>query len=366
MMSEIKVLHVIARLNIGGTARYLLQLASELPQHGVDVTIAAGFVQGNEVEEPSVSSFKVLRIPALGRALSPLRDFLAMRQLNEIIKKEKPDIIHTHTFKAGLITRLKSRDIPVVHTFHGHLLEDPEFSGYKAKVITLIERRLARNATKLITVGHQVGTDLLDKKVGNKDQYQSIPPGVKPLVIPSKSEALSNLGLNNLNISRVGWIARVTGVKNPYKVLEVAKLLPQIEFLIAGGGDLLEKIRLTAPSNVRLLGWTKAEDLLGAVDVVLSTSLNEGMPVALIEAQMAGKPVIATNVGSVAEVIQDGVTGYLTQLDSIEIADLLKNLVNDNQKLSTMAQKAKLWAQEEFSTSNMVKAHVALYRGLLK
>jgi glycosyltransferase involved in cell wall biosynthesis len=365
MMAEIKVLHVIARLNIGGTAGYLLQLASELPQHGVDVTIAAGFVQGNEVEEPSVSEFKVLRIPALGRALRPLQDFLAMKQLNEIIKKEKPDIIHTHTFKAGFITRLKSRDIPVVHTFHGHLLEDPEFSGYKAKVITFIERRLARNATKLITVGRKVGSDLLDKKVGKLNQYLSIPPGVKPLVIPRKLEALNNLDISSENVFRVGWIARVTGVKNPQKVLEVAKLLPQIEFLIAGGGDLLGKIRISAPSNVCVLGWTEAEDLLGAVDVVLSTSLNEGIPVALIEAQMAGKPVIATNVGAVSEVIEDGVTGYLTQQDSRKIAELIEGLVNDGEKLSAMAHAAKSRAQKEFSINSMVEAHVALYRGLL-
>ena len=154
-----RVLHVIARLNVGGTARYITQLAHELPQHGIETFVATGFVQGDEVEDPSAQSIDVIRIPALGRSINPIKDHLARKQLEKIIEDVKPDIIHTHTFKAGYITRMKKQPIPVVHTFHGHLLDDPEFSGFKSKIIIAIEKKLAKRSAKLVTVGHIVGQE---------------------------------------------------------------------------------------------------------------------------------------------------------------------------------------------------------------
>ena len=135
-----RVLHVIARLNVGGTARYLTQLVNELPKHGIQTFIATGFVQGSEAEDHSSQSIQILRIPALGRAINPFKDYKAYKQLEEIIAEVKPDVIHTHTFKAGYITRIKKRSVPLVHTFHGHLLADPEFSGLKLRIIILIEK----------------------------------------------------------------------------------------------------------------------------------------------------------------------------------------------------------------------------------
>jgi glycosyltransferase involved in cell wall biosynthesis len=130
-----RVLHVIARLNVGGTARYITQLATELPKHGIETFVATGFVQGAEVEDPSAQSIDLIRIPSMGRSINPIKDHLARKQLDKIIDEVKPDIIHTHTFKAGYVIRMKKQSIPVIHTFHGHLLDDPEFSGFKSKVI---------------------------------------------------------------------------------------------------------------------------------------------------------------------------------------------------------------------------------------
>ena len=125
-----RVLHVIARLNVGGTARYITQLANELPKHGIETFVATGFVQGAEVEDPSAQSIELIRVPAMGRSIRPIKDHLARKQLEKIIQEVKPDIIHTHTFKAGYVIRMKKQSIPVIHTFHGHLLDDPEFSGF--------------------------------------------------------------------------------------------------------------------------------------------------------------------------------------------------------------------------------------------
>ena len=123
-----RVLHVIARLNIGGTARYITQLANELPKHGIETLVATGYVQGAEVEDESASTINLVRIKSLGRSINPVRDHFAHRQLQAVINDFKPDVIHSHTFKAGLIVRACKQQVPVIHTFHGHLLDDPEFS----------------------------------------------------------------------------------------------------------------------------------------------------------------------------------------------------------------------------------------------
>jgi glycosyltransferase involved in cell wall biosynthesis len=361
-----RVLHVIARLNVGGTARYITQLATELPKHGIETFVATGFVQGDEVEDPSAQTIDVIRIPALGRSVNPIKDHLARKQLEQIIRDVKPDIIHTHTFKAGYITRMKKQPIPVVHTFHGHLLDDPEFSGFKSKVIIAIERMLAKESAKLVTVGEIVGQELLQHHIGIKEQYTSIAPGVVALKITERSEALGNLGLVDNGQPIIGWIARVTGVKNPIRALDVARAIPNAQFVIAGGGDLLEDVKTAAPANVSVIGWARAEDLFGAAEIILSTSENEGMPVALIEAQLAGKPVVATDVGSVSEVIANHETGLVTNKNPNSIAAAVNSLILDTHKRAAMSTLAASRAQSLFSVDRMINAHIALYKSIVK
>jgi glycosyltransferase involved in cell wall biosynthesis len=361
-----RVLHVIARLNVGGTARYITQLATELPKHGIETFVATGFVQGDEVEDPSAQTIDVIRIPALGRSINPIKDHLARKQLEQIIRDVKPDIIHTHTFKAGYITRMKKQPIPVVHTFHGHLLDDPEFSGFKSTVIIAIERILAKKSAKLVTVGEIVGQELLQHHIGIKEQYTSIAPGVVALKITERSEALGNLGLVDNGQPIIGWIARVTGVKNPIRALEVARAIPNAQFVIAGGGDLLEDVKAAAPANVSVIGWAQAEDLFGASDIILSTSENEGMPVALIEAQLAGKPVVATDVGSVSEVIANHETGLVTNKNPQSLTTAVNTLLADTAKRKAMGTLAASRAQSLFSVDRMINAHIALYRSIVK
>ena len=361
-----RVLHVIARLNVGGTSRYITQLANELPKHGIETFIATGFVQGAEVEDESTQSIDVIRAPSLGRSINPIKDHLARKQLEKIIAEVKPDIIHTHTFKAGYVIRMKKQPVSVIHTFHGHLLGDPEFSGFKSKVIVEVERMLAKKAVKLVTVGRRVADELLEQRIGNKNQYINIPPGVVALNITPRTEALKNLGLVDNGQPIVGWIARVTGVKNPMLALQVADALPDSQFVMAGGGDLLEEVKAKAPSNVRVIGWAKAEDLFGASDIILSTSENEGMPVALIEAQLAGKPVVATDVGSVAEVLLNHETGIVTNKNAGSIALALESLLLDEQKRTEMGTLATARAHALFSVDRMINAHVELYKSIVK
>ena len=361
-----RVLHVIARLNVGGTARYITQLANELPKHGIETFVATGFVQGGEVEDPTAASIDVIRIPALGRSINPFKDHRARKQLEKIIREVKPDIIHTHTFKAGYVTRMKKQSVPVVHTFHGHLLDDPEFSGFKSKVIVEVERKLAKNSTKLVTVGRRVADELLERRIGHRAQYVNIPPGVVAINVTPRQQALANLNLEDRGTPIVGWIARVTGVKNPMRALEVADALPETQFVMAGGGDLLEQVKAAAPANVSVIGWADAADLFGAADIIVSTSENEGMPVALIEAQLAGKPVVATDVGSVSEVILNHETGIVTNKNAGSIALALESLTLDKAKRDEMGRLATARAQALFSVERMISAHIELYSSIVK
>lgn len=360
-----RVLHVIARLNVGGTARYITRLAEELPKHEIETFIATGFVQGSEEEDSSAKKLKVIRIPSLGRQINPIKDHFAFKQLLEVVKEVKPDILHTHTFKAGYIGRIKTREInkaagkqvKFVHTFHGHLFDDPEFSGIKSSIITSLERRFAKHTDAIITVGAQVGKELLERNIGKAKQFTNIPPGVEPLKLPKPKPRTK---------VTIGWIARVTGVKNPLRALEIAKLFPAAQFLIAGGGDLLDQVKAQAPKNTKVLGWTDAAKLFAATDIILSTSENEGMPIALIEAQLASKPVAATNVGGVAEVVLNNKTGFVTKKNTQELAKALEKLINSKALRTAQGKAAKAHATKAFSVEKMIKAHVSLYKKLAK
>jgi glycosyltransferase involved in cell wall biosynthesis len=261
---------------------------------------------------------------------------------------------------------MKKQSVPVVHTFHGHLLDDPEFSGFKSRVIIEVERMLAKKSIRLVTVGRRVADELLEQHIGKKEQYVNIPPGVVALDVTPKAEALKNLNLPDAGKPIVGWIARVTGVKNPMLALEVADAMPDTHFVVAGGGDLLEKVKAAAPSNVSVVGWAKAEDVFGASEIILSTSENEGMPVALIEAQLAGKPVVATDVGSVSEVVLNHETGIVTNKNGGSIALALETLLLDKQKRTEMGTLATSRANALFSVDRMINAHIALYKSIVK
>jgi glycosyltransferase involved in cell wall biosynthesis len=360
-----RVLHVIARLNVGGTARYITRLAEELPKQKIETFIATGFVQGSEEEDPSAKNLKVIRIPSLGRQFNPIKDHFAFKQLLEVVDELKPDILHTHTFKAGFIGRIRAKEIKkaagkqikFVHTFHGHLFDDPEFSGIKSSIITSLERRFAKRTDAIVTVGAQVGRELLERNIGQTKQFTNIPPGVEALKLP-KAKPRTKI--------TVGWIARVTGVKNPLRALEIAKLFPDAQFLIAGGGDLLDQVKAQAPKNTRVLGWTDAAKLFAASDIILSTSENEGMPIALIEAQLASKPVVATNVGGVAEVVLNNKTGFVTKKNAQELAKALEKLINSKALRTAQGKAAKAHATKAFSLEKMISAHVTLYKKLSK
>ena len=358
-MSTIKVLHVIARMNVGGTARYVGDLVQNIPNSA----LATGYVQGSEIEDPVVIKINPHRIPHMGRAISPFNDFKAWLELRKLINEIKPEIVHTHTFKAGLLGRLIGGNHKRVHTFHGHLFDDQSFSSIEKGIITLSERYLANRTDVLISVGERVGQDLRASGIGPNKKWVSIAPGVEALPSFDKAEARKILGIK-ADVFLVGWMARMTGVKNPLLALDVAKKMPDVQFVMAGGGDLLELVAKSAPANVAVIGWTDASLFWSAVDCALSTSDNEGMPIALIEAQLAGIPVIATDVGSNSEVIKHESTGLLTTKDVTSLVAAVQSLQEGSELRTSMGISSKIWAAEIFSRDKMLEKHAQIYEKL--
>ena len=347
-------------MNVGGTARYVGELVKRIPNS----KLATGFIQASEIEDSSVSTFSAIRINHLGRKISPINDYKAWRELSSIVQKHKPAIIHTHTFKAGLIGRLISGPHKHVHTFHGHLFDDNSFSALSRLVIKYAERFLAHHSDALISVGQNVGKELREAGIGKRKKWKSIPPGVEALTLIDKRQARKSIGLDKSTLL-IGWMARMTSVKNPHLLLDVANHLPNIQFVMAGGGDLFELIKSIAPENVKLLGWADATTFLSAVDIIISTSDNEGMPIALIEAQLAGIPVIATNVGSSSEVVIDEETGFITIKRAEEIVTAIKRFTESPDLIKTFGRKGKKHAKKEFSLDKMTQSHADLYRELV-
>ena len=366
---QLVVLQVIARLNLGGTTKYLITLNDGLNKAGIKSLIATGYVQKGEIEDPGLNKLKPIRIKNLGRKISITNDLKAAKEFRKVILKVNPDIIHTHTFKAGLLVRSQrnkieaslGKKIKFVHTFHGHLFDDPEFRGFKAMAIKSIEKRLSKRSDQLITVGEIVKRDLDGKGIYGNDKTISMPPSVAPLKLQSRNLALKKYRVTDKKRVRVLWLARVTGVKNPLRVIEIANKLPEIDFYMAGGGDLLERVKKEAPRNLKVLGWQDTKLILPIADIFLSTSENEGMPIALIEAQLAAIPVVATNVGSVPEVVLHNKSGLICSKSNDELIAAIKKLAQSKTLRSKFGKAGRVYALKSFSEKNLISAHKKLY-----
>jgi glycosyltransferase involved in cell wall biosynthesis len=358
-----KVLHVIARYNVGGTARYLNNLFPQISSD-VETLLAVGHVQGHEIEDSSLEKINFIRIENLGRRISLFADLRSYSELRRVVKNFNPQIIHSHTFKAGVLSRLMFFRIPKVHTFHGHLMSDPEFSKRALQVIINIERRLAKLTKRIITVGEQVTKDLLNVGVGKKSQYISIASEGGKLSFLTREEARKIMNLDQ-GVPVVLWMARMAPVKNPSLALEVAKLLPEVSFLMAGGGDLFEETKSSAPANVLLLGWVDAADIIPVADVFLSTSLNEGVPYSLIEVQSCGVPIVAVDSGAIAELITNEVSGILTTSEPQRLAQEIMALISSPEKMRGISQSALASNAIAASAKKMAPAHLNLYQQII-
>lgn len=360
-----RVLHVISRMNQGGTATYLENLISGLNQQGIDNLLAFGRVTEDEMESQVVRKFEAIRLNHLSREISVVKDYKSRVELSEVIEKFRPQIVHSHAFKAGLIARTTKRfKSKRVHTFHGHHLYDPEFGALARFTMNNIEKFLQKYTDATISVGAKVGQEL--QNVGAiRGSFVSIPPGINRPHDTPRDMAMKLLGLENSSNPIVGWLGRFVDVKRPEFLLDLAKLNPKITFLAAGDGPLLSQLRSSQLPNLILPGWQDSSLILSASDMFISTSRSEGMPLALIEAQRFGIPTIAPDVGSISEIIEDKETGFLARADLSDLSPLIQSLAFNSLERKRMSINAVKKADEKFSIQSMVEKHSEVYESLL-
>jgi glycosyltransferase involved in cell wall biosynthesis len=376
-VGRIRVMRIISRMNVGGPAVQVSGLMRGLSSIEFDHRLYTGFCASDEADylETVATDIDVTRIQGFGRRISVGGDLKAFLNLVKEIRRFKPHLIHTHTAKAGFLGRIASivslHPSIRVHTFHGHLLNG-YFSPFKRSFVVLAEKILAKFSHQLLAVGAKVMQDLLNAGIGESEKFAVMPPGLEIGELPNKRISQAFLNVSSENV-QCAFIGRITQIKRPDRFLDVVSELKNrgvaIEFFMAGDGDLLKlcRERITRQNlPVKTLGWQSEVDrILSAADIVVLTSDNEGTPLSLIQAGMAALPVVTTGVGSVPEVVLDGITGIVTSLDVQEIANALEKLVHDELLRTQMGIRAKDFTMANFGTKRLVYDHEQVYRRLL-
>ncbi len=376
MASPVKVMQIIARMNVGGPAVIVAELMRGLDKSAFEQILVTGYCDENEADylDTVATDIKATRIAGLGRSVSLIADLKAFFGLVSLIRKFKPDVIHTHTAKAGVLGRLASllagRGAVRVHTFHGHLLHG-YFSTALTKLVILIEKILAARTSVLIAIGTKVRDDLVAAGIGRTDKYRVFFPGLPAPKAIAKVTAQSALGISTETLY-ITFVGRLTQIKRPDRLLDVASECKarglDLRFLVAGEGELFESSKarcLREQLNVTFFGWrSDIDQIFAASDIAILTSDNEGIPLTLIQAAQAGLPIVATSVGSISDIVINESTGYLTQTSPPAMADAIEKLVRDAQLRKMMGEAGKGRAAQYFSLDRMIKDHVDLYRSL--
>lgn len=381
----IRVLRVIARLNVGGPALHVTYLADGLARRGYETTLVAGDVARGEESMAFVAEqagVEVVPLHGLSRELSPVRDALAAWRLARIIRRVRPDVVHTHTAKAGAVGRIAAllslRRPVVVHTFHGHVLR-----GYFGHAGTLlfrtIETALARATDRLIAVSPEVRDELVGLRVAPEGKFSVVRLGIElePRVTfaGDQAEVRRRHGIP-AEAFVVGWFGRMTAVKRTDDLLVTLAALRErgvdALLLLVGDGDdrvhLEERAHeLGLARSCLFVGYQEDVAMWYAVcDTVCLTSVSEGTPVTLIEALAAGRPVVATRVGGVPDVVDDGETGLLVAPgDTGGLAERLELLARDPERRRLMGEEGRTRMLRRYAVERLVADVDELYRELL-
>jgi glycosyltransferase involved in cell wall biosynthesis len=384
----IKVLRVIARLNVGGPALHVAYLTAGLADRGYETTLVAGTLARGEESMASVSEARGVRIetlPALHREIGVLRDAQAIRRLASLIKQERPTILHTHTAKAGAVGRIaallagSARPPIIVHTFHGHVLR-----GYFNPLTTLgfrtLERWLARMTTALIAVSPEVRDDLIRLQVAPASKFKVIRLGIEldertDSTADVRAETRRQLGIAE-HAFVVGWVGRMTAVKRTDDVVRALRGLVDrgvdAYLCLVGDGpdrDHLESYAHELGVVKRCLFVGYQEDVsrfYSAIDALLLPSVNEGTPVSVIEALAAQRPAVATRVGGTPDVIRDGVDGFLVEVgDAYALSERLAELAADPARRAQMGADGRERVLGRYAVERLVDDVDRLYRSLL-
>ena len=383
---SVKVLRVIARLNMGGPTLHVSYLTEGLKERGYDTTLVAGRLARGEdsmafaAEELGV---EVIDLPSLHRDLSPLYDPISIAKMVEVIRRVRPQILHTHTAKAGAVGRFAAmlagdaRPPVVVHTFHGHVLRG-YFDPAQTAFFKQVERYLAGHTTRLIAVGPEVRDDLVHLGVAPAEKFSVIRLGIdlEHRVAGAGGAELRTLFGIPPERFVVGWIGRMTGIKRVPDVLATFRALLDrgVDGALVLVGDGPERAQLE--DRARELGVGRRTAFVGyqreispyldMFDAFLLPSANEGTPVVAIESLAARTPVVATRVGGVPDVVREGIDGFLTEVGDIDaLAGALVTLAGDADVRHRFGEAGREHVVPRYRVSRLVDDVDQLYKELI-
>ena len=387
-----RVVRIITRLNVGGPAIQASMLSDRLRGRGFETLLVHGQLGAGEGDmrymlDPGV---RTRYLPALRRPVAPIHDAVALLQLVDLLRDERPDIVHTHMAKAGTLGRLaaavynrtagRGRPARVVHTYHGHVLEG-YFSDRMARIFTSAERQLARLSDAIVAISPQIRDELLDEhRIGRADLYRIIPLGFDLDQLAAVDDAARTRARAALKIPAgagvVTTVGRLTAIKQHHLFLEAAQRIgemhPEAIFLVVGDGELRSGLEAAAAAlgladRVRFLGWRRdLATIYGASDVFLLTSRNEGTPVALIESLAAGVPGVSTDVGGIRDVIDSDQVGLLAPFgDAALLAEHVNALLADPDRRRRMGDRGRRSVAARYAIDRLVDDVERLYLELL-
>lgn len=364
----IRVLRIIARLNIGGPALHVTHLTRGLNPNRFTTRLITGNVGKDEGDMGDLArDLDWHVIPELGREVNPADDLITLLKLWKLMRQWKPHIVHTHTAKAGAVGRIAAKlaGVPIiVHTFHGHT-----FHGYWGKTASQLtinaERVLSLISDKVIAVSDRVRDDLIQYRIAAPQKILTVPLGLdlEPFAHQPRADAAS---------PTIGIVGRLVPIKNHALFLQMARLMIadgfRGRFMIVGDGELRSELESQARDlgdRIIFSGWRRdLVNVYSEMSVIVNTSLNEGTPVALIEAMASGVPVVATAVGGVPDVVRGGETGYLAPSgDARALANQVNKALSDGTSIARRAQEEVL---EKFSKGRLIEDIERLYEYLVQ
>ena len=384
---SIRILRVIARLNMGGPTLHVSYLTEGLKERGYETTLVAGKLARGEDSMAFAADelgVEAIDLPSLHRDLSPLYDPISIAKMVEVIRRVRPHILHTHTAKAGAVGRFAAllsgdaRPPVVVHTFHGHVLRG-YFDPAQTAVFKEIERFLARSSTRLIAVGPEVRDDLVQLGVARPEKFSVIRLGIDLEHRTGQGGGAELRTLFGIPSSRfvVGWVGRMTGIKRvPDVLLTFRRLLDlgvDATLVLVGDGpermQLEEQARqLRIQERTLFVGYQRdVGPYLDLFDALLLPSGNEGTPVSAIESLASRTPVVATRVGGVPDVVREGTDGFLADVGDIDaLAGALATLAGDADLRHRFGDAGREHVVPRYRVSRLVDDVDELYKELLK
>jgi len=377
----IRILRIIARLNVGGPAIHVSLLTARLGPPEFESVLVCGNVgpdEGDMTYYAQALGVTPVLIPALGRELHPLRDLATLWALYRLIRRLRPDVVHTHTAKAGFVGRLAAwlAGVPViVHTFHGHVLRG-YFGPAKTRLFLLLERLTGRMADAIITLTGSLRDELADVyRVAPRDKFHVLGLGLElePFAAtPRRCGAFRAMWGLPPDAPLVGIVGRLAPIKNHALFLEAAarvrEAVPAARFVIVGDGETRAEVeaqiaRLGLAGAVTLTGWQRdLTPVYSDLDVLVISSNNEGTPVAVIEALAGGCPVVATAVGGVPALLEDGQFGALVPPED---PAALAGAIVATLRTPPDTRRAQAAMLERYSIDRLSRDLAGLYRELL-